>query len=96
MQTTPHRGKGEGGGGMEDSSQDGCGMPRPPVPVAAQAHMSLPTRATGMVLAWIGVGDVKPRLFTAFRRGLDRFMSVKSTSDTCGMDSSKKVLLSSC
>ena len=57
-------------------------MPHPPVPVAAQAHMSLPTRATGIVLACIGVGEVKPSPFIAFRRGLERFISVKSTSET--------------
>jgi len=35
------------------------------VPVAAQAQMSLPMSATGMALAWMGVGVTKPRAVTA-------------------------------
>ena len=36
--------------------------PYSPVPVAAQAQMSFPMRARGMVFACIGVGDVYPIL----------------------------------
>lgn len=36
-----------------------------PVPVAAQAHISLPIKASGMVRACTEVGEVKPNNVTA-------------------------------
>ena len=42
-----------------------------PVPVAAQAHTSLPSRAIGMVADWMGVGVTKFNPLTACKGEMD-------------------------
>jgi hypothetical protein len=66
-----------------------------PEPVTAFPTTSLPNRATGIVAAWIGVGETNPRVVKAFWMGRDRFSVKKEVWLSWGTSESKKAALRS-
>lgn len=67
-----------------------------PDPVTAPPTTSLPSNATGMVAAWIGVGVLKLIVVRALRMGRERFMVRKDlwTSEDAASESKKAALRS--